>query len=210
MRRWYSLIENFGFGCIYLWIYPISPSCQTLLKCLHTIHVLFYLAIRFNIIPSASDNFLIILIFTCWHRICVSSTFETKLSIYLGAFWSFLLLVRTTQTSKKIIKLKLLKIHVSCTEVYCIILEVESYGCFGPLRYHQCQVLKTKRSMFFHISAFLSESSFKTRPIFSSSMSTKYREWNTLTETPYSCRRSPKQLKCNIKILTHKHNDGMN
>lgn len=66
-----------------------------------------------------------------------------------------------------------------------------TYGCLIPLRYHQSQVLKIKTSTSFHCSPFLRESSFRTRPMYSaSSMSTKYREWNSITETPYSCKNS--------------------
>ena len=48
-----------------------------------------------------------------------------------------------------------------------------TYGCLGPLRYHQSQVLKTRTSISFHRAPFFRESSFRTRPTCSSSMSTK-------------------------------------
>lgn len=47
-------------------------------------------------------------------------------------------------------------------------------GCVGPLRFHQCQVLKMRASLFFQSWPPLMESSFKTLPIFSRTTSTKY------------------------------------
>lgn len=74
--------------------------------------------------------------------------------------------------------------HLSTSEDNTTSVQNTTYCCFSPLRYHHCQVLKISTSMSFHKAPFLSESNFITLPMVSTSMSTRYREWNSITDTP--------------------------
>lgn len=69
-------------------------------------------------------------------------------------------------------------------KIQLIIINMGSYGWEGPLRFHQCHVLKMSMSMFFHSLPPSMESSFKTRPIFSRTTSTKYTFRSSITFTP--------------------------
>ena len=61
---------------------------------------------------------------------------------------------------------------------------IDTYGCEGPLRFHQCQVLKMRVSIPFHNLPPSIDSSFKTLPICSLTVSTRYTLRSSITLTP--------------------------